>query len=252
MELTARSIHEKQFHDAWRGYNQAEVDDFLDRVAETVDRLKRENDDLLARLQEMEGMVAASKETEEMLTKTLVTAQRAAEEALANAKAKAGELLAEAEEGLRQTETQTRDRVREAEEEATHKLANAEARSRRMLLDAERDAVAKTAALDEHIARLRGFESEIKHRLQNFFEQQMRALQVLHETEGQPEAPTPQPPAAGAHAPGEPAGPGSGDTEQPEPEAHDDATAAFEVTEPGEEGELHERRGVRDLFRHSS
>jgi cell division initiation protein len=252
MELTARSIHEKQFHDAWRGYNQAEVDDFLDRVAETVDRLKRENDDLLARLQEMEGMVAASKETEEMLTKTLVTAQRAAEEALANAKAKAGELLAEAEERLRQTETQTRERVHEAEEEARHKLANAEARSRRMQSDAERDAVAKTAALDERVARLRGFETEVKRRLQSFFEQQIAALQGLHETEGRgAEAPSPPRPAAVAHEP-EPAGPQPDEPDASESEAEDDATAAFEVTEPPEEGETHERRGVRDLFRHSS
>ena len=38
MDVSARNIHEKQFHDAWRGYSQEEVDDFLDRVAETLDR----------------------------------------------------------------------------------------------------------------------------------------------------------------------------------------------------------------------
>lgn len=54
MDLTPRSIQEKQFHDQWRGYNQAEVDDFLDRVAETLDRVQRENQDLRDRIQELD------------------------------------------------------------------------------------------------------------------------------------------------------------------------------------------------------
>ncbi len=54
MDLTARDIHEKQFHDAWRGYNQEEVDDFLDKVAEVVDLLQRENVAVLGRVRELE------------------------------------------------------------------------------------------------------------------------------------------------------------------------------------------------------
>jgi cell division initiation protein len=42
MELGAKEIKEKQFRDAWRGYNQDDVDDFLDRVAEAMDALQRE------------------------------------------------------------------------------------------------------------------------------------------------------------------------------------------------------------------
>lgn len=36
MELTARDVAAKTFHDSWRGYDQREVDDFLDRVAEAL------------------------------------------------------------------------------------------------------------------------------------------------------------------------------------------------------------------------
>src|SRR5918997_4154202 len=98
MELSARDIHEKQFHDAWRGYNQEEVDDFLDRVAEVVDVMRRENVAFHNRVRELEQALTTSRETEEMLKKTLVSAQQAAEEAIAKAKEKASALLADAQE----------------------------------------------------------------------------------------------------------------------------------------------------------
>src|SRR3712207_4638561 len=101
MDLTARDIHEKQFHDSWRGYNQEEVDEFLDRIADVVDRLQRENSALHARITELDHAVATSRDTEEMLKKTLVTAQQAAEEAIASARAKAEALIQEAEERTR-------------------------------------------------------------------------------------------------------------------------------------------------------
>ncbi|HEX3326162.1 MAG TPA: DivIVA domain-containing protein, partial [Actinomycetota bacterium] len=93
MEVTAREIHDKEFHDAWRGYNQEEVDDFLDKIAETLDRLQRENVALQRRLGELDQTVSTSRTTEDMLKQTLVSAQQAAEEAIAKAKAKADKLL---------------------------------------------------------------------------------------------------------------------------------------------------------------
>ncbi len=100
MDLTARDIHEKQFHDAWRGYNQEEVDDFLDKVAEVVDLLQRENVAVLGRVRELEQALTTSRETEEMLKKTLVSAQQAAEEAIAKAQKKADAMVAEARNAL--------------------------------------------------------------------------------------------------------------------------------------------------------
>jgi cell division initiation protein len=192
MELSARNIQEKQFHDQWRGYNQAEVDDFLDRVAETVDRLNRENADLRSRITELDQAVAASRDTEEMLKKTLVTAQRAAEEAIAKAKAKAEELVNDAEQRVRQTESDAQERMStaeadanrrssEAEAEARRKLTEAESEARRMLSDAERDSDARRRELEEHISKLRSYEADIKQRLKAFLEQQGRALESLIE-----------------------------------------------------------------------
>ncbi|MEA2452543.1 MAG: cell division initiation protein [Actinomycetota bacterium] len=168
MDVSARNIHEKQFHDAWRGYNQEEVDDFLDRVAETVDRVLRENQSLQTRIRELDQAVSTSRDTEEMLKKTLMTAQRASEEAIASAKAKAEQLITEAEQ-----------RVGKANEEARARMSTLEEEMRRKTLDADRDHATKKRELDASIDRLRVFESELKQRLKLFMEQQLKAFEGL-------------------------------------------------------------------------
>jgi cell division initiation protein len=161
MELEASHIHEKQFNDAWRGYNQEEVDDFLDEVAETVDRLHRENRSLRQRVSELDETVATSRNAEAMLKKTLVSAQQAAEEAIAVAKRKAEQLIREAEERAR----------RSAEESSRRSAAT------------EREHATRKRSLDADIERLRAFEGDLKARLKGFLEQQQRALDDL---EGRP------------------------------------------------------------------
>ena len=199
MDLSARTIHEKQFHDAWRGYAQEEVDDFLDRVAETVDQLQRENRALQVRLRELDQAVSTSRDTEEMLKKTLVTAQRASEEAIASAKAKAQQLITEAEQ-----------RVTQANEEARTRLASLEDELRRKSLDADREHALKRRDLDSSIERLKAFEAELKQRLSMFLDQQSKALGALS--------------AAGAH-------PGA-DTQRTQP-AESSPSGAQSSTPPG-------------------
>ena len=168
MELTARHIHEKQFHDAWRGYNQEEVDEFLDRVAEQMNRLERETAALQARLRELDQMVEASRSTEDMLKKTLVTAQQAAEEAIATARTKAEALVAEAE-----------ARAQRANDELKHRVATAEEEVRRKTAEVERQQLARRRETQQSIERLEAFETDIKRRLKAFLEQQLNALDTL-------------------------------------------------------------------------
>lgn len=175
MELTSHEVNDKQFHDAWRGYNQGEVDDFLDRVAETIDRLQRENADLTKRVAELDQAVAASRETEEMLKKTLVTAQQAAEEAIAKAKAQAEELINEAEARVQSSESEVRDRLDQADAEA-----------RRRAAATERDLATKQRGSEERVAGLRAMENNVKQRLRAFLDQQLRALEALGADDAQP------------------------------------------------------------------
>ncbi|MEA2510258.1 MAG: cell division initiation protein [Actinomycetota bacterium] len=168
MEISAREIHDKEFHDAWRGYNQEEVDDFLDKIAETLDRLQRENVALQRRLGELDQTVSTSRTTEDMLKQTLVSAQQAAEEAVAKAKAKADQLLQEAEE-----------RSRQANEVTAAKLAEAEADITRRIGEGDRRHELRKHELEQSIERLKTYETDLKERLKGFLEGQLKAVDTL-------------------------------------------------------------------------
>jgi cell division initiation protein len=172
MELGPDDIQEQRFHDAWRGYNQEEVDDFLDRVAEVLEHTQRENIALNKRVGELEQAVATSRETEEMLKTTLVSAQQAAEEAKAKARAQAEMMVKEAEAHARRTT-----------EEAREKKVSSDADIRRRIHESEREHQARKRDLDASIDRLRAFETELKQRLKTFLTQQAKALEVLSEKE---------------------------------------------------------------------
>ncbi|MEA2506052.1 MAG: cell division initiation protein [Actinomycetota bacterium] len=182
MEVTAREIHDKEFHDAWRGYNQEEVDDFLDKIAEALDRLQRENVALQRRMTELDQTVSTSRTTEDMLKQTLVSAQQAAEEAVGKAKAKAEQLLSEAGE-----------RARQVDQETTSKLAEAEAEIARRIGEDDRRHQLHKQELDQTIERLETYETDLKSRLQGFLEGQLKSLATLQSHARHPSAPNGSP-----------------------------------------------------------
>lgn len=247
MEISAHEINVKQFHDQWRGYSQEEVDDFLDRVAESVERLTRENRAMHQRIKELDHAVASGRETEDMLKKTLVTAQKAAEEAIVAAKTKAEQLIAEAEQ-----------RVIKANEEAKVRMTALEDELRRKTLDADRTHAAHQRDLDTQIERLRAFETELKQRLKTFLEQQLRALDSLvgdARVQARPAhtAAVAQPQSGQRlHATPSPKRPetrdaATGPTPQEQPAREDTVPAG---TDPGEseDAAAAPRRGLRGLF----
>ena len=244
MDVTPKDINEKQFRDAWRGYNQEEVDDFLDRVAEAVDNTQRENAALRGRNLELEQALSTTREAEEMLKKTLVTAQRAAEEAIAKAKAKADQIVVEAE-----------NRARGANEEARKIIEEAQTDANRKAIEIERAGKDRRRDLDAAIGRLSSYQSELQQKLQAFLEEQKRALDSLTETEppsasgGTNGASSGTAPRRPATTPGHSERAGRGD---------DAGTARVVHVDSAEDSRVHEldpdvasaghRRGVRGLF----
>lgn len=57
MAITVPEIIEKQFTTKFRGYNQEEVDEFLDIIVDGYEELVHENRELTARVKELEEMV---------------------------------------------------------------------------------------------------------------------------------------------------------------------------------------------------
>ncbi len=97
MKLTPLDIHHKEFSRSIRGYNEVEVDAFLDEVADELERLFKENIDLAERIEAAEEKVRSYQEMERTLHNTLVAAQRSAEEIIEKAKHEAEVVLKEAE-----------------------------------------------------------------------------------------------------------------------------------------------------------
>lgn len=95
MTLTPEDIERQTFKERFKGYDMDEVDRFLDRVVEEVRALHEERDALRRRL-EQRGPAQPEDDTESLLKRTLVTAQRTADELVAEARAEAERLRAEA------------------------------------------------------------------------------------------------------------------------------------------------------------
>jgi DivIVA domain-containing protein len=224
VELTPRDIQDKQFHDAFRGYSHEEVDAFLDEVALAFDKMYRANQTLERRIGELEQSGAGGREAEEMLRKTIYSAQRSASEAveeaqrtaeklMADAEAKASETIgaaeAKAEEAIGAAEAKASETIRAAEAKAHETVGAAEAKAHEAVSGSEAragDIVARALAtereLQTRIGGLRAFEDEYRARLTGFLESQLRVLSEMEEVQPPPEiAPLVVPRAAQAPRP---------------------------------------------------
>ena len=97
MPLTPLDIHNKEFKRGWRGYDEDQVNEFLDQVIKDYEALLRENKDLQNQVQTVQERLSHFATMEETLSKTLIIAQETAEEVRMNAKKEAQLVMREAE-----------------------------------------------------------------------------------------------------------------------------------------------------------
>ena len=97
MALTPMDIHNKEFTRSFRGYDEDEVDQFLDEIVEEFERLYKENIDLKDRLSMLVDQINNYKTMENTLKETLVTAQKTADELTESAQKKSELIIKEAE-----------------------------------------------------------------------------------------------------------------------------------------------------------
>jgi cell division initiation protein len=152
MTLTPKDIDNQVFKEKFRGYDQDEVDAFLDKVSAEVVQLLRERDELKQRLATVQQDAAESVEAERLLKRTLLTAQRTAEQTVGEARRAADEILAraraEAEQLIADSRTQA---AKEQEQLQTQALQLRDAvRDLRRFREEYRERVRGTIA--EHLA----------------------------------------------------------------------------------------------------
>jgi cell division initiation protein len=96
MVLSPIDIEQKTFRVALRGYAEEEVDQFLDEIVIAIREYERQLRDANERVAVLEEQLEANRETEERIKKTLLIAQRTADQVVQEARGEAQQLLVEA------------------------------------------------------------------------------------------------------------------------------------------------------------
>ncbi len=97
MKLTPLDIHHKEFRRSLRGYDESEVDNFLDEVADDFERLFKENIELSEKLDGATEQLRRYQVNEQTIQNTMLAAQRSAEDIVGKANADADQVLRDAE-----------------------------------------------------------------------------------------------------------------------------------------------------------
>ncbi|WP_165211372.1 DivIVA domain-containing protein [Streptococcus tangpeifui] len=96
MAITALDIKDKTFHTKFRGYNEREVDAFLDDLVDDFEDLTRKNRDLEAKIKNLEEKLVYFDEMKESLSQSVILAQETAEKVKFSANTQATNLLSKA------------------------------------------------------------------------------------------------------------------------------------------------------------
>lgn len=97
MPLTPLDIHNKEFGRRLRGYDEDEVNEFLDQVIKDYEAIIRENKELQNQILSLQERLDHFSNIEETLSKTIIVAQEAADEVKHNSKKEAQLIVKEAE-----------------------------------------------------------------------------------------------------------------------------------------------------------
>ncbi|SHK39140.1 DivIVA domain-containing protein [Paramaledivibacter caminithermalis] len=109
--ITPLDIQNKEFTKALRGYKESEVDEFLDDVIDSYEKVYNENIEMKEKIRLLEEQIEKYNSLEKTLKDTLVVAQSTAEEVAMNANKKAELIIKEAEEKGRKIIDEARNEV---------------------------------------------------------------------------------------------------------------------------------------------
>ncbi|WP_208589294.1 DivIVA domain-containing protein [Gracilibacillus suaedae] len=97
MPLTPLDIHNKEFARGFRGYDEDDVNEFLDQVIKDYEAVIREKKDLKEKVDQLNEKLSHFSNIETTLNKSILVAQETAEEVKENAKKESKLIIKEAE-----------------------------------------------------------------------------------------------------------------------------------------------------------
>ena len=174
--IASDDVRRVTFDRAMRGYRCEDVDDYLKQVADSIDSLAAENDDLQKKLVILAQRIDQYRADEDTLSTTMINAQRLGENVIKEAKQKAAEIIRAANIKAEDREQRARDEVELAQQELVTIKQEADAFKKR-LMDLYRQHIEMIAKIPEYHT--------------NRAEQQ--AAQPQPEPQEAPQQPAPQP-----------------------------------------------------------
>lgn len=178
MDVTSQALRDIEIKEVRRGYDCDAVDDLLEQAAATIDALERRIALAEQHARDSEAQGSNARASEDMLQRTLLLAQRAAEDAVAEATATATAITTAA-------DSQARATILEATS-----TAQREANAQRLALETEvRDLTSRRSALSSDVDALERFEADYRDRLRRTIAADLDSLAVSRE----PVAPSARP-----------------------------------------------------------
>lgn len=111
MRLTSMEINNKEFRKVLRGYDQDEVDEFLDKIGDDYEEIYKENSGLKERVSILNEKIDHYLKIEDTIQNTLILAQNAAEQAKQSAKKEAELILQNANDSAQRILDKANDQV---------------------------------------------------------------------------------------------------------------------------------------------
>ena len=115
MRITPMDIEQQEFSRSFRGYNEEEVDDFLDKIVKDYEELINENVRLNEEIEKMKERLKEFSEIEETLRSALLNAQKSAAEMKGRVESEAKIIIEKADieaEMIKQRASQREDKVK--------------------------------------------------------------------------------------------------------------------------------------------
>lgn len=121
MALTPLDIHNKEFNVRFRGYDQDQVNDFLDQIIKDYEALIRRNEDLERSLKDSQEKVAYFTDLKDALNQSIIVAQDAADKVKMNAQRESEIIQDDAEKQARQLLNESTDKSNQILQDASEK-----------------------------------------------------------------------------------------------------------------------------------
>jgi cell division initiation protein len=165
MDISPRELRDTDIKEGFRGYHRDDVDELLERAASTIENLSERVRQMSERVSDAQNTSSRSREAEETLQRTLVLAQRTADEAIADATKRARKMVEDAE---------TRAHTLVAEAETTSRRIAEDERHR---IETEvRDLAGRRDKLKADVESLERFESDYRQRVRSVIQKELDSL----------------------------------------------------------------------------